>query len=87
MKYKHNVIATVTRTITYEFEFKAFTNDPDGDWDEIEQQAIEHLKDLGVDRTLIEVLDDIEVLDEEYVVDDLTLLWPRAQPWREGGVD
>jgi hypothetical protein len=81
MKYKHNVIATVTRTITYEFEFKAFTNDPDGDWDEIEQQAIEHLKDLGVDRTLI------EVLDEEYVADDLTLLWPRAQPWREGGVD
>ena len=41
MDYKHNVIATVTRTYTYEFELEAFTNDPDGNEDEIKQQAIE----------------------------------------------
>jgi predicted N-formylglutamate amidohydrolase len=77
MIYKHNVIATVTRTITYEFELEAFTNDPDGN-DEIKDQAIEEFKRLDdVDKVLVDVLnDDLEVEDIQI-----------TQTWTQGGVD
>ena len=77
MIYKHNVIATVTRTITYEFELEAFTNDPDGN-DEIKDQAIEEFKRLdAVDKVLVDVLnDDLEVEDIQI-----------TQTWTQGGVD
>ena len=77
MKYKHEVIATVTRTITYEFELEAFTNDPDGN-DEIKDQAIEEFKRLDdVDKVLVDVLND------ELDVEDIQI----TQTWRQGGVD
>ena len=77
MQYKHNVIATVTRTITYEFELEAFTNDPDGN-DEIKDQAIEEFKRLDdVDKVLVDVLND------ELDVEDIQI----TQTWRQGGVD
>lgn len=77
MKYKHEVIATVTRTITYEFELEAFTNDPDGN-DEIKDQAIEEFKRLDdVDKVLVDVLnDDLEVEDIQV-----------TNTWTQGGVD
>jgi predicted N-formylglutamate amidohydrolase len=77
MKYKHEVIATVTRTITYEFELEAFTNDPDGN-DEIKDQAIEEFKRLDdVDKVLVDVLND------ELDVEDIQI----TQTWQQGGVD
>ena len=77
MKYKHNVIATVTRTLTYEFELEAFTNDPDGN-DEIKDQAIEEFKRLDdVDKVLVDVLND------ELDVEDIQI----TQTWTQGGVD
>jgi len=77
MKYKHEVIATVTRTITYEFELEAFTNDPDGN-DEIKDQAIEEFKRLDdVDKVLVDVLND------ELDVEDTQI----TQTWTQGGVD
>jgi predicted N-formylglutamate amidohydrolase len=77
MQYKHNVIATVTRTITYEFELEAFTNDPDGN-DEIKDQAIEEFKRLDdVDKVLVDVLND------ELDVEDIQI----TQTWTQGGVD
>ncbi len=77
MQYKHNVIATVTRTITYEFELEAFTNDPDGN-DEIKDQAIEEFKRLDdVDKVLVDVLND------ELEVEDIQI----TQTWTQGGVD
>jgi len=77
MDYKHNVIATVTRTITYEFELEAFTNDPDGN-DEIKDQAIEEFKRLDdVDKVLVDVLND------ELDVEDIQI----TQTWTQGGVD
>ncbi len=77
MNYKHNVIATVTRTITYEFELEAFTNDPDGN-DEIKDQAIEEFKRLDdVDKVLVDVLND------ELDVEDIQI----TQTWTQGGVD
>lgn len=77
MHYKHNVIATVTRTITYEFELEAFTNDPDGN-DEIKDQVIEEFKRLDdVDKVLVDVLND------ELEVDDIQI----TQTWTQGGVD
>ena len=77
MQYKHNVIATVTRTITYEFELEAFTNDPDGN-DEIKDQAIEEFKRLDdVDKVLVDVLND------ELDVEDIQI----TQTWRQGGFD
>lgn len=77
MKYKHEVIATVTRTITYEFELEAFTNDPDGN-DEIKDQAIEEFKRLDdVDKVLVDVLND------ELDVEDIQI----TQTWTQGGVD
>ena len=77
MIYKHNVIATVTRTITYEFELEAFTNDPNGN-DEIKDQAIEEFKRLdAVDKVLVDVLnDDLEVEDIQV-----------TNTWTQGGVD
>lgn len=77
MKYKHEVIATVTRTITYEFELEAFTNDPNGN-DEIKYQAIEEFKRLDdVDKVLVDVLnDDLEVEDIQV-----------TNTWTQGGVD
>lgn len=77
MIYKHNVIATVTRTITYEFELEAFTNDPNGN-DEIKDQAIEEFKRLDdVDKVLVDVLnDDLEVEDIQV-----------TNTWTQGGVD
>lgn len=77
MKYKHEVIATVTRTITYEFELEAFTNDPNGN-DEIKDQAIEEFKRLdAVDKVLVDVLnDDLEVEDIQV-----------TNTWTQGGVD
>jgi predicted N-formylglutamate amidohydrolase len=77
MKYKHEVIATVTRTITYEFELEAFTNDPNGN-DEIKDQAIEEFKRLDdVDKVLVDVLnDDLEVEDIQV-----------TNTWTQGGVD
>ena len=77
MQYKHNVIATVTRTITYEFELEAFTNDPDGN-DEIKDQAIEEFKRLDdVDKVLV------DVLNNELDVEDIQI----TQTWRQGGFD
>lgn len=77
MQYKHNVIATVTRTITYEFELEAFTNDPDGN-DEIKDQAIEEFKRLDdIDKVLVDVLND------ELDVEDIQI----TQTWTQGGVD
>ncbi len=77
MNYKHNVIATVTRTITYEFELEAFTNDPDGN-DEIKDQAIEEFKRLDdVDKVLVDVLND------ELDVEDIQI----TQTWTQGGFD
>ncbi len=77
MQYKHNVIATVTRTIMYEFELEAFTNDPDGN-DEIKDQAIEEFKRLDdVDKVLVDVLSD------ELDVEDIQI----TQTWTQGGVD
>ena len=77
MDYKHEVIATVTRTITYEFELEAFTNDPDGN-DEIKDQAIEEFKRLDdVDKVLVDVLND------ELDVEDIQI----TQTWTQGGVD
>ena len=77
MKYKHEVIATVTRTITYEFELEAFTNDPDGN-DEIKDQAIEEFKRLDdVDKVLVDVLND------ELDVEDIQI----TRTWTQGGVD
>lgn len=77
MQYKHNVIATVTRTITYDFELEAFTNDPDGN-DEIKDQAIEEFKRLDdVDKVLVDVLND------ELDVEDIQI----THTWRQGGVD
>jgi len=77
MQYKHNVIATVTRTITYEFELEAFTNDPDGN-DEIKDQAIEEFKRLDdVDKVLV------DVLNNELDVEDIQI----TQTWTQGGVD
>ena len=77
MKYKHNVIATVTRTITYEFELEAFTNDPDGN-DEIKDQAIEEFKRLDdVDKVLVDVIND------DLDVEDIQI----TQTWTQGGVD
>ena len=77
MQYKHNVIATVTRTITYAFELEAFTNDPDGN-DEIKDQAIEEFKRLDdVDKVLV------DVLNNELDVEDIQI----TQTWRQGGVD
>ncbi len=77
MQYKHNVIATVTRTIMYEFELEAFTNDPDGN-DEIKDQAIEEFKRLDdVDKVLVDVLND------ELDVEDIQI----TQTWTQGGVD
>ena len=77
MKYKHEVIATVTRTITYEFELEAFTNDPNGN-DEIKDQAIEEFKRLDdVDKVLVDVLnDDLEVEDIQV-----------TNTWTQGGFD
>jgi len=77
MQYKHNVIATVTRTIMYEFELEAFTNDPDGN-DEIKDQAIEELKRMAAKEPLL-----IEVLNDELEVEDIQI----TQTWRQGGVD
>ena len=77
MQYKHNVIATVTRTIMYEFELEAFTNDPDGN-DEIKDQAIEEFKRLDdVDKVLV------DVLNNELDVEDIQI----TQTWRQGGFD
>jgi predicted N-formylglutamate amidohydrolase len=77
MKYKHEVIATVTRTITYEFELEAFTNDPNGN-DEIKDQAIEEFKRLDdVDKVLVDVLND------ELDVEDIQI----TRTWTQGGVD
>ena len=77
MKYKHNVIATVTRTLTYEFELEAFTNDPDGN-DEIKDQAIEEFKRLDdVDKVLVDVIND------DLDVEDIQI----TQTWTQGGVD
>ena len=77
MKYKHEVIATVTRTITYEFELEAFTNDPDGN-DEIKDQAIEEFKRLDdVDKVLVDVIND------DLDVEDIQI----TQTWTQGGVD
>ena len=77
MQYKHNVIATVTRTIMYEFELEAFTNDPDGN-DEIKDQAIEELKRMAAKEPVL-----IEVLNDELEVEDIQ----KTQTWRQGGVD
>ena len=78
MDYKHSVIATVTRTYTYEFELEAFTNDPDGNEDEIKQQAIEELKHLdAIDRTLIEVVNDDEFVEDIQI----------TQTWKQEGGD
>ena len=77
MQYKHNVIATVTRTIAYEFELEAFTNDPDGN-DEIKDQAIEELKRMAAKEPLL-----IEVLNDELEVEDIQI----TQTWRQGGFD
>jgi len=76
MKYKHEVIATVTRTITYEFELEAFTNDPDGN-DEIKDQAIEELKRMAAKEPVL-----IEVLNDELDVEDIQI----TQTWTQGGV-
>ena len=77
MDYKHEVIATVTRTITYKFELEAFTNDPDGN-DEIKDQAIEELKRMAAKEPVL-----IEVLNDELAVEDVQI----TQTWRQGGVD
>lgn len=79
MDYKHNVIATVTRTITYEFELEAFTNDPEAGLfsaanDEIKDQAIEEFKRLDdVDKVLVDVLND------ELDVEDIQI----TQTWKQ----
>lgn len=78
MKYKHNVITTVTRTITYEFELEAFTNDPDGDEKEIKDQAIEELKRMAAKEPVL-----IDVLNDDLEVEDIQI----TQTWVQGGVD
>ena len=78
MKYKHNVITTVTRTITYEFELEAFTNDPDGDEKEIKDQAIEELKRMAAKEPVL-----IDVLNDDLEVEDIQI----TQTWAQGGVD
>ena len=78
MKYKHSVITTVTRTITYEFELEAFTNDPDGDEKEIKDQAIEELKRMAAKEPVL-----IDVLNDDLEVEDIQI----TQTWAQGGVD
>tara|TARA_R110000868_G_scaffold187697_3_gene430240 strand:- start:426 stop:662 length:237 start_codon:yes stop_codon:yes gene_type:complete len=78
MKYKHSVITTVTRTITYEFELEAFTNDPDGDEKEIKDQAIEELKRMAAKEPVL-----IDVLNDDLEVEDIQI----TQTWVQGGVD
>jgi len=77
MKYKHEVIATVTRTITVEFELEAFTNDPDGN-DEIKDQAIAELKRMSAKEPTW-----IDVINDDLEVDDIQI----TQTWQQGGVD
>lgn len=77
MKYKHEVIATVTRTITYEFELEAFTNDPDGN-DEIKDQAIAELKRMAAKEPVL-----IDVINDDLEVEDIQV----TNTWTQGGVD
>ena len=77
MKYKHEVIATVTRTITYEFELEAFTNDPDGN-DEIKDQAIAELKRMAAKESVL-----IDVINDDLEVEDIQI----TRTWTQGGFD
>ena len=77
MKYKHEVIATVTRTITYEFELEAFTNDPDGN-DEIKDQAIAELKRMAAKEPVL-----IDVINDDLEVEDIQV----TNTWTQGGFD
>ena len=77
MIYKHNVIATVTRTITYEFELEAFTNDPNGN-DEIKDQAIAELKRMAAKEPVL-----IDVINDDLEVEDIQV----TNTWTQGGVD
>jgi len=77
MIYKHNVIATVTRTIMYEFELEAFTNDPDGN-DEIKDQAIAELKRMAAKEPVL-----IDVINDDLEVEDIQV----TNTWTQGGVD
>lgn len=77
MIYKHNVIATVTRTITYEFELNAFTNDPNGN-DEIKDQAIAELKRMAAKEPVL-----IDVINDDLEVEDIQV----TNTWTQGGVD
>ena len=77
MKYKHEVIATVTRTITYEFELEAFTNDPDGN-DEIKDQAIAELKRMAAKEPVL-----IDVINDDLEVEDIQI----TRTWTQGGFD
>jgi len=77
MKYKHEVIATVTRTITYEFELEAFTNDPAGN-DEIKDQAIAELKRMAAKEPVL-----IDVINDDLEVEDIQI----TRTWTQGGFD
>tara|TARA_R110000764_G_scaffold63629_1_gene134517 strand:- start:253 stop:489 length:237 start_codon:yes stop_codon:yes gene_type:complete len=78
MKYKHEVIATVVRHMTYEFKIEAFTNDPDGTRDEIDDQVLEALR-RKEDRDPSTV----QIIDADEYVEDIQI----TQTWVQGGVD